>query len=191
MQCTRTDQGQIAYFYCTKKQGEADGSQTKTVLLSLIRQLAWSADNYSISKVVKDVYDESRVSHESEESRLTIKACISLLTKLISACQNTTIIIDALDECSDPLELLSDLKEISSSMSGVKYFFSSRMNVNVHEEFPGCAKVETNSRSDEDIKFYIETEVKERKRRLLNAREDAQDLETRLVEILTRRAQGM
>ncbi|EED15242.1 hypothetical protein TSTA_046940 [Talaromyces stipitatus ATCC 10500] len=78
------DKEQIAYFYCTKKQGEVHGSDPKTILRSLVRQLAWSADNQSISKPVKDIYDESQLSHECEESRLPVTACVSLPTKLVS-----------------------------------------------------------------------------------------------------------
>lgn len=108
----------------------------------------------------------------------------------MSARQNSTIIIDALDECSDPLELLSNLNDIASSAnSNTKFFFSSRMNVDIREEFPQCAKVEINSRSNQDIEIYVKTEVKTRKRRLLHGK--APELEDRLIKILTHRAQGM
>lgn len=180
------------YFYCTKKQGEAYGSHPKTILRSLVRQLAWSADNHSISKFVKDIYDECRLSHESGENRFTVRACISLLTTLISTRENTTIIIDALDECSDPLGLLSNLNEISTAVkSNVRLFFSSRMNVDVLEEFPECAKIEVIFESHEDIEFYVKTEVNSR--RLLKKKEniDVSQLEDRIVKTLTRRAQGM
>lgn len=160
------------------------------ILQSLVRQLAWSTDNLSIAKPVKYLYDEAQKSPESGESRLSADECIRLLGQLTPSRQHTRIIIDALDECSEPDELLSSLKEISLSSKGtMQFFFSSRMNVAVSEEFPECTKVEVGSDNQDDIEFYVHTEVKKRKKRLLHGK--APELENQLVEILSRRAQGM
>lgn len=190
IQSSNFDEGQIAYFYCTRKQGESSGSDPQTILQSLVRQLAWSADNRSIKESVKDKYDEAQLHQGYVETKLSVAACVSLLSKILSSSSNTIIIIDALDECSDPSDLLSNLKEASTSAkSGTRFFFSSRMNVDVSEEFPECAKIDSGVESQDDIEFYVRTEVKGRKRRLLHGK--APELEDMLVEVLTQRAQGM
>jgi Ankyrin repeats (3 copies)/Ankyrin repeats (many copies) len=79
----------------------------------------------------------------------------------------------------------------------IKFFFSSRMNVMLPKDFPIWEKLELDSQKilrEVDMKKYIQTEVKDRKK--LNIERPLLDgqyptLEDRLVKILTDRAQGM
>ncbi|RAH47264.1 uncharacterized protein BO95DRAFT_359287, partial [Aspergillus brunneoviolaceus CBS 621.78] len=47
---------QLAFFYFSRKQGTEEANSPKTLLQSLLRQLAWSPTNRSISPVVKEKY---------------------------------------------------------------------------------------------------------------------------------------
>jgi hypothetical protein len=84
-----------------------------------------------------------------------------------------------------------------SATKAIKFFFSSRTNVKLPEDFPAWEKLELDSQKNltvEDMKTYVQTQVKDRKTmrigsRLLHGKDEA--LEDRLVEKLTRRAQGM
>lgn len=147
----------VAYFYCSKKQGTEDANSPKTVLRSLLRQLAWSIDSISIAPIVKERYREAQQARGYGGNELLADDCVELLTQLIPSHHHTKIIIDALDECSDFYELLSYLEEIASACQGkVKFLLSSRMNVPVQQVFPESARIEVGLDSKEDIDFFYQ-----------------------------------
>jgi hypothetical protein len=118
-----------------------------------------------------------------------------LLTKLAARHQRTTIIIDALDECKDYSKLLFLLQRVSNDISSgsFKFFFSSRPNVNLLPDFPSWEKLELDAEREltsEDMEAYIRTQVMNTEgRHLLDGKDP--ELEEKLVETLTYRAQGM
>lgn len=159
-------------------------------MCSLIAQLAWSPDGSSVAEPVKTLYANDTGRQDTLNS--------GLLTKLIPPHQRTTIIIDALDECENYSRLLLWLKAASNdSLGALKFFFSSRTNVKLLNDFPSWEKVELDSKKEltvEDMKVYIRTQVQDREtmgigRRLLGG--EYPELEERLIETLTYRAQGM
>jgi hypothetical protein len=129
---------------------------------------------------------------------LSLDECRGLLAGLIALYQQTTIVVDALDECEYD-RLLLNLMEMASKSTpkAIKFFFSSRTNVRLPKNFPTWEKLELDSQTSltgEDMKRYIQTEVNDREKlalgsRLLGGKHPA--LEDRLVEVLTHRAQGM
>lgn len=183
----------LAFFYCSRNHGEKTTSIE--VLRSLIAQLAKSDDSLSISPLVKTEYEKR------ENKPLGLNECSSLLARLVNGHQQTAFIIDALDECDDAATLLLHLKHfwelISEAQNSVRLFFSSRNQVEVRDQFPDCKKLglETciHPRS-EDMKVYIETQVREREKlrlgpRLLKGK--CAELENRLIGVLTEHSQGM
>jgi hypothetical protein len=151
--------------------------------------VAWSPDHSSVADSVKNLYANGN----GKKNKLDP----SLLSDLISHYHRTTIIIDALDECNDYEVLLLHLQAVSRDSEGaVKFFFSSRTNVDLFD-FPLWEKVELDSEKEltaEDIRTYIRTQVKDRVamgigRPLLEGKRP--DLEDKLVETLTLRARGM
>ena len=114
-----------------------------------------------------------------------------MLRDLISQAKETAIVVDALDECEDPDELLLYLKEVEEGNPGkTRLFLSSRMHVGVSKIYESCLSVSTPGGNKADLGFYVWNEVKNRKkRRLLDGKRP--DLETRLIETLSRQAQGM
>ena len=114
-----------------------------------------------------------------------------MLRSLTSQAKETVIVVDALDECEDPDELLLCLKEVEEgNPSRTRIFLSSRMHVRVSKIYESCLIVPAPGGNEADLAFYIRNEVGNRKtRRLLDGKRP--DLEARLIETLTRQAQGM
>lgn len=178
------------FFYCSQNGGKR--TSPEDLFRSLVAQLAWSVDGSSIAESVKCEY-ENRKNRE-----LLLDECRELLAGLIALYQQTTIVVDALDECEYDRLLHSLMKMVSKSTpKPIKFFFSSRTNVTLPKGFPTWEKLKLDSQKNltgEDMKKYIQTEVKDREMlgfasRLLRGEHPA--LEDRLVEVLTRRAQGM
>lgn len=170
-------------------------SQPCDVLSSLVGQLTWSVDGLAVANSVRRKHEFCQ-SHRRLD--LTIDECSDLLAGLVDLYQQTTIVIDALDECTDYTRLLLHLKKAAAaSQSPLKFFLSSRQNVRVFDVLPRGKKVELDAQRDlttEDMRNYISTQVREIESfnlgtRLLDGRYP--ELEDRLVEVLKGRAQGM
>ena len=182
--------GSMAYFYCVRQGRDQSGTDPAVILRSLVRQLAWSLDDSSISPPVRTFYDKWRY-ERPDSGRLSLGTCSGLLTELISSYSETTIILDALDECEKPYELLRALKTIASSGTGqTKLFVSSRLNVNIASVLIARSKIDIQSQgTSKDMDIFLLTEVKNGDRRLLKG--NFPHLEDRLIEVLRDRAQGM
>ena len=138
-----------------------------------------------------DLYESSRKIPDGNNGKLTADKCVTMLRRVTSQAEDTVIVIDALDECEDPEELLLCLKEIEdSNPCRTRLFLSSRMHVKVSRIYESCVIISTPGRNEADLAFYIRNEIESRKaRRLLDGKRP--DLEARLIETLTRQSQGM
>ncbi|KAJ5764963.1 hypothetical protein N7520_004522 [Penicillium odoratum] len=180
----------LAFFYCSRKQGTEEANSPKTVLRSVLRQLAWSKTNLSVAPIVKERYRQWQQDQGYGGRELLTDDCIKLLTQLIASNYHTTIIIDALDECSDFDELLSNLEKIMSACQGkVKFLLSSRMHVPVHEIFPANARIEVGLDNKDDIELFIKTKIEQNQRRLEQCK--SAELKARMIKTLSDRAQGI
>ena len=103
----------------------------------------------------------------------------------------TAIIIDALDECDKPNELLRVLREVSIGSSSVKIFLSSQMHIGVDAIFgdPFCVTIDTENESD--IEYFIKKELVVPERRKDTESGMTDDLAERLGEVLLKYARGM
>lgn len=189
-QAGRENAGGVAYFYCVRQGQDQLGTDPAVILRSLVRQLASSIDGSSLLSPVRTVYNRLRYERPGSGC-LSLGECSELLTELISCYSNTTIILDALDECKKPYELLRALKEVANSSTGqMKLFVSSRLNINVASVMIFHRKIDIQSQgTSKDMEIFLHTEVKQRDQRLLKGRYP--DLENRLIEVLRDRAQGM
>ncbi|KAJ5724453.1 hypothetical protein N7493_006181 [Penicillium malachiteum] len=189
-QSRREEANQLAFFYCSRKQGTNEANSPKAVLRSLLRQLAWSKTNLSVAPIVKERYRQWQQDQGYGGRGLLADDCIELLTQLIATNHHTTIIIDALDECSDFEELLSNLEEIMVASQGkVKFLLSSRMHVPVQETFPANARIEVGLDNKDDIEYFIKTRIEQNQRRLEQCK--SAELKDRIMKALSDRAQGM
>lgn len=180
---------QVAYFYCSKKQGQPDGSEPVQILRGLTHQLAWSPQDSVIANPIKVLWNNGR---RSKETKLSLNECCSMLHELTGRCQRTTIIIDALDECADPNDLLERLKSLARWDTVLSLFVSSRNEVNVIQVLEGCSIMSLGSEDlvSEDMEYFIRHEVQDKRphARLLAGRYP--ELESRLTDVLSRCAQG-
>jgi hypothetical protein len=185
-----SDTERLAFFYCSRKRAERN---TPTdVLASLVAQLSWSIDGLSVAESVK-------VLHRSDNKRkLTLRDCSDILVSLVLPYQRVTIVIDALDECLDSIQLLRHLRTVSKSTEArIKFFLSSRKNTSIFSDFPAWTKLELDVQKQStapDMERYIRCQVQDIEAldmgsRLLDGKYP--EIEGRLVETLTNRAQGM
>ncbi|CAG8946888.1 unnamed protein product [Penicillium salamii] len=180
----------LAFFYCSRKQGTKEANSPKTVLRSLLRQLAWSNINLSVAPIIIERYRQWQQDQGYGGRELLANDCVQLLTQLIASNHHTAIIIDALDECSDFDELLFHLEKIMSASQGkVKFLLSSRMHVPVHEIFPANARIEVGLDNKDDIETFIKTKIEQNNRRLEQCK--SSDLKDQMIKTLSDRAQGM
>jgi hypothetical protein len=186
------DDERIGFFYCSNKRGSPEGTEPRVILSSLLRQLGCSKSGHSVASQIQDAYENGETGTLTHKS-LSLSRCTELLSEILTAFVCTTIIIDALDECSNPKELLSRLHTIASKAPNkVKLCFSGREDVNVRDFFKGCTFVQINSGlTSSDVKFFVETEVKGRQGALRLLGGKYPKLEDQLVTVLCERAQGM
>lgn len=117
----------------------------------------------------------------------------TLLREILKSGIKLRIIIDALDECDKPKELLKALRDASEdNTGGLELLVSSRHEVSVNEKLSNAVIVNLSQWvSETDMVTYITTEVSDREKdeRILEGQRP--DLEDRLIKILSRRAGGM
>ena len=183
---------QVAYFYCSRTKGKARdlGTTPENVMSSIVRQLLWSPDGSGVAKPVSNLYDSLKY-ERPDEARLSLDESANIIIELVNPWPQTTIIIDALDECSEPYPLLRALQQVTEGSAGrVRLFVSSRMHVDVSNVLVDVLRVIIQVEdTSTDLYKYVWKELKESKRRLLKGREP--ELEDRIVATLNSRAQGM
>ena len=180
----------IAYFYCLRTEGKA--TMPAEILSSLLRQLVWSHDHLSVSEPVKSEYRERKEKNAATTcSDLSVVDSVKLLRAVIENDTSVTIIIDALDECSDYAGTLKALISLSAVKSAfVKILVSSRENGGIRDlMLNSSAYMTSTSNNSTDLSTYIDKEMEKRGQLLLNG--SAADLESRLQDLLKSRAQGM
>jgi len=150
----------FAYFYCTNTLGtpEAKEAPKTTILRALAAQLVLSPDKTTIAEEVKIEYEKS-VNLGLAGSEPGYEQSLNTLNALIASRDSTTIIIDALDECPDYLELLSALKTLDQQNSNLKLFLSSQLVVPVSTYLQLHSRTIGLNDNIEDIKNFIKGEI--------------------------------
>jgi hypothetical protein len=186
----------VAYFYCTDalEPLSEDSTHIAIILRALIVQLALSPDDENT------VAEEVRLCYDTAESEGPLKTAEpldrekarQLLTQLIKSRDQTTIIIDGIDECPRFVELLGVLKKVDRFTKNLKFLFSSQYVVPVDsvDYFPSTDKVVAGGKeSISDMKSFIEGELQdfEELRSGLVDRKLAEDI----VDTLSEKAEGM
>lgn len=182
------DEQSIAFYYCSRSAGAVSNSPT-TIFRSLVAQLACTSDGEDIYHVIREWYRRDAKRFVTG-SRLSLAECEDLLVTLMNLRGKTVIVIDGIDECTEPMQLLRALHQIWSKFSQLKLFLTSRLDVAVSEIFPSIPTVKSDfAKTTTDIRNYIEEELNREDRR--NVKVITDELAERMVNILTQRAQGM
>lgn len=183
----------LAYFYC--KQGEAQLSEPEAILRSLGRQLSTKVTGPGLQKPTITAFENSRTKGKYDDG-LGIEECVSLIVELVNLNLQTTIVIDALDECNSHTRhnLFRALRTIiKTSTSLVKIFLSSRNDDDIELQFGGEPNISIDvTDSVADIELYVREEVERciKEKRLLRGKID-DTLKELVISTLISKAGGM
>lgn len=176
----------LAFCYCSKNSAM---NTPVEILKSLLAQLSWTTNGFDIAEDIRKIYVQ-RATGLSRDSSLSVSECVDLLATLIRKFGPTIIVIDALDECKSPMELLRKLSELGDKTQELKFLFSSREGVQVTRIFPGAQLVSIDShKSLEDIERYITTELSRPER--CNSEIITDKLAKRMKDVLLKLSDGM
>ncbi|KAH0536560.1 hypothetical protein FGG08_006568 [Glutinoglossum americanum] len=183
----------LAYFYCTRNVAEPERADPAEILRSILRQLSCLGSG-AVRGVVVKRYKEME-EDGFEPGRLTIEDTAKLIID-IAETNPVTIVIDALDECTDELrfEILEKLDEILKlSASLVKIFVSSRDNQDISCRLKHAQNIYVQACDNtKDIERFIHFEVDQSimKKRLLSG-VVSDELKDLITKVLKDGAQGM
>ncbi|RDL30188.1 uncharacterized protein BP5553_10466 [Venustampulla echinocandica] len=184
--------GHLAFFYCSKSTG-VDQDLTLSILKSFLRQCATNVEEGSIHSTIREFHDDNK-ERCPEKCDLGSEECFPQLKDIVNASRHLTIVIDALDECQDLDDLLSNIEELRREAGDkLRIFLTSRYGLadTVRSYLPDAKRLEILDQNSADIEEYLKQEipVEMEARRVGNAMTDEQA--NRLKEMLKSRARGM
>ncbi|KAH7160654.1 hypothetical protein EDB81DRAFT_782712 [Dactylonectria macrodidyma] len=176
----------FAYFYCNRN--EEERRRPLSVLRSYVRQLSTTIQNpRHMRKQLQQFCSEARL----KGSDLGLEVCKDQLLESVNLYSQTTIVLDALDEC-DPASrwqlvgMIQDL--ISKSERPLKVFISSRSEDDIKRHFASRPTVEIQATDNQgDIEKFVNAEI-DRPRQWGPI---SPSLRRDIVETLFQRSQGM
>ena len=194
----------IAFFYCSQHQRETavdaqrfGSCEPVDVLRSLLAQMSFVIDG-DLSLPLRTWLDQRTgfafggnifpALGPSINRQVSLVECVDLLVETIHLQGPTTLIIDALDECYDPYELMSCLESIQQQTFDVKIFLTSRFSIQNDLHFD-TARVISKFDSSSDIEAFINREVNANERKVRSGMTAIQAVE--FQDLLASRADGM
>lgn len=182
----------LAYFYCYY--GEETRKDPASILRTLVKQLCLVEPGELLPKPVLSVY-KKREDNGHRSGALHPNESRDLIIELSTGFSQTTIIIDALDECNTETRgsLFLILKQIVTSTEHVRIFLTSRNDEGIQRmlgNFPSHYLNVTDNSGD--IKTYIRSEIERciSERLLLNGEVDPA-LKSEVISTLEKGACGM
>lgn len=183
----------LAYFYCQRD--ESGSTDPETVMSAIVKQLSCLRTGLPLQKEVVKMYEDRKKSGFSSNS-LGFKESLSLIISLVSTYPQTTIVVDALDECN-PLkrkDFLNSLKTIvNSSTSLVKIFVSSRNDNDIMLRLDDVPNFWIEATDNEgDIERFVQEEITRciEEKELLGGN-ITKELKNKIITSLTNGSQGM
>lgn len=182
----------LAYFYCNY--GEAGRRDPASIFRSIVKQLCLQSPTGSLPESVLAIYNKRQ--QDSDSRPLDINEIKDLLVNLSAGFLQTTIVIDALDECDrGTRDILFDVLEyvMSLAKNPIKIFATSRDDGDLMTRLEMSPNVYIQQgQNDGDINLFINSEVKAciTNRKLLNG-VVADDLREKIVSTLQEKAHGM
>ena len=152
----------LAMFFFQKTTGSSTRPLSVEVCLrSLVRQLSWNNRDGEIEPLVETKHNDLENQHAGD-SLLSTQECVELLENLISE-RETYIMIDAIDECEKPhelLELIGHVNTVDERRQALHIMLCARDDLPISEFFENYRTIATNSEdTSADRNFYIDHEI--------------------------------
>ncbi|KAF2796410.1 hypothetical protein K505DRAFT_415804, partial [Melanomma pulvis-pyrius CBS 109.77] len=184
------------FFYCSRNPAEPTRSDPKAILASLARQLSSLEPGKPLLQPSINLYSKEEAEGFAS-GHLQVEESCGLIMQLIGLYPQTTVIIDAMDEC-DPttrLDLLRALERIlQQSPSLVKVFVSSRDDQDIALELSGYPNLVINSqRNSDDIAQFVKAEVERliQAKKLLRYSANQTEMKNMIIDKVIEGATGM
>jgi hypothetical protein len=155
---------QPVYFYCSRNAAEPTRSDPRTIVASLVRQLSCLEPGKPLLNPTVELYRKKEAEAFASGSLQMDESC-TLIMQLIEQYPQTTIVIDAMDEC-DPgkrLNLLKALAQILRDSSGlVKIFVSSRNDHDIVLRLHRYPNLEIMSdKNSDDLRRFVKVQTEQ------------------------------
>jgi len=180
----------LAFFYCNRNQ--TSRQEPQNILRSFVKQLSISPDEEKIQDCLVRVYrQKERDGFLSNE--MSFEECETLISELIKTYSQTTLVLDALDECSPRLrgELIATFERlVENAPANLKIFISSRRDDDIKYQLEKKANVGISATDNEkDISKYVadRIEINKAKRRV----PIPLDLQDEIIRVLLQKSGGM
>jgi hypothetical protein len=181
----------VVYFYCNKNGPQRQDPEV--LMQAILKQLSIAYPG--LSKAIVADYNQ-RLEDGMAAGTLRFQESQSLILSLLDLYPQTTIVVDALDEC-DPGErwrLLEVFKTLLDSVGSlVKIFVSSRDDIDIKLQLEGLPNLYIDSKeTSHDIERFVNREIETaiRNKRLLRGKV-RDDLKLHIVNTIVEKAQGM
>ena len=148
----------VACFYCDFQDQERQTAVN--IIGAFTRQIVNALE--MVPTEIEEAFE--RAERDVEGRRLRVPEIVKLLQAALVPVKRTFICIDALDECPEKhlSQLLSSLHTASQASPGIQFFITGRPNIRsaVEKYLPGGVQVTAISPSNEDIREYLEMELR-------------------------------
>ncbi len=181
----------FAYFYFNRN--DSSRHNPPAALCSLVRQLSASAKDQALPHALAELYRSKK-----QQQRELAKNCLheadatQLLRQLANVFPQTTLVLNALDECDAKtrLSLVNLLEELVHKASRpVKVFISSRLDQDIKKRYESGLDVVIRAIDHrDDISLYVEAKMAER---LDWSGMLSRSLREEIVQTVTAKSEGM
>lgn len=156
------DHHALAYFYCLYQDENRDSPEN--ILRGLVKQICLAYPGMNLPTPLLSLYeDREKNGHSSGSPKL--EESEELIVELSKGVWQTTIIIDALDECNPRTRgsLFGALKRIVSVASNIKIFVTARNDGDIDEKLREFSNHYIHAVDNTgDINRFIDTEIERR-----------------------------
>jgi len=190
----RFESDSLAFFYC----GGLTATKTEplTVLRSILAQFACSDNGIDVSEHIRPLYEMRDERMQDKNPRASAADCAQLLSKIIQERMSAIIVVDALDECTRPMELLESFSRIMSEVgsdANLHLLVSSRMDVEertwMEEVLQPKIILSNSAKTADDIRTFIQKERMNKLRRP-NPKIISDEMTQEMEDVLCRLAGG-
>ena len=148
--------GNVFYFFC--KNTDIDKNKSTVVVRSLLYQLYNSVKNQKAGQSLNHDIGVA-LDRSGQQKAVNFTVLWHLFSTHVISLVPATIILDALDECQDPNQLIDGLKELSTLRS-IRVIVTSRKETHLHNELNSVSSFEIAPEDiDADIAAFVEAKV--------------------------------